>query len=392
MSVDPNYGFIPYGKHKLTDEDKKEVLKVLNSQFLTQGPAVPSFEKQITLKVGAKEAIAVNSATSGLHLSCLALGLTKGDYLWTTPITFVASANCALYCGAKIDFVDINPQTGLICTNALEEKLKKAKKVNMLPKIVIPVHLSGTSCDMKKIHDLSIKYGFKIIEDASHAIGGKYKNIPVGSCKYSEITVFSFHPVKIITTGEGGIISTNNTKIAKLIRNLRSHGITKDKNDFKYEPKGSWVYEQQYLGYNYRMNDIQAALGLSQLKRLEIIVEKRNQLLELYKILLKGLPLRFLEIPKNVISSVHLCVIRLENKNEKFHKKVFEGMKSAKIGVQLHYLPVHLHPFYQNFGFSEGDFPNAESYSSSAISLPLFFDISKDQQKYVAETLKGLIT
>jgi len=383
-----NFDYLPYGRHQITNEDIKAVNNVLKSNFLTQGPVVPRFEDKVSEVLNTDFSIAVTNATSALHLACLALGLKEGDLVWTSPNTFVASANCALYCGAKIDFVDINPQTGLICTNALEEKLKKAKKVNMLPKIVIPVHLSGTSCDMKKIHDLSIKYGFKIIEDASHAIGGKYKNIPVGSCKYSEITVFSFHPVKIITTGEGGIISTNNTKIAKLIRNLRSHGITKDKNDFKYEPKGSWVYEQQYLGYNYRMNDIQAALGLSQLKRLEIIVEKRNQLLESYKILLKGLPLRFLEIPKNVISSVHLCVIRLENKNEKFHKKVFEGMKSANIGVQLHYLPVHLHPFYQNFGFSEGDFPNAEKYGSTSISLPVHQSINDKMINNIYKILK----
>ena len=384
--------FLPYGRQKITDEDIEEVTKVLRSPFLTQGPTVPLFEKAVAAKIKASETIAVNSATSGLHLSCLALGLSKEDYLWTSPITFVASANCALYCGANIDFVDINPIDGLISTELLRKKLEKAKKFNKLPKIVVVVHLTGSSCDMETIYNLSIKYGFKIIEDASHAIGGKYKNIPVGSCKYSEICVFSFHPVKIITTGEGGIISTNNSKIAKLIRSLRNHGITKDKNDFQYIPKGSWSYEQQSLGFNYRMTDIQAALGLSQLKRLENIIEKRNKILDIYKNLLEGMPLKFLEIPKNVISSVHLCVIRLENQDKEFHKKVFESMKSANIGVQLHYLPVHLHPYYQNLGFSEGDYPNSESYANNAISLPLFVDIKFEEQQYVVETLKRLIT
>ncbi len=383
--------YLPYGRHKLTEEDINEVLKVLKSPFLTQGPVVPKFEKEFAEKVSCREAIAVNSATSGLHLGCLALGLSKGDYLWTSPISFVASANCGLYCGANIDFVDIDPSTGLMCLKELTCKLEKAAKNNSLPKVIVPVHLSGASCDMREIYKLSLKYGFYIIEDASHAIGGKYCDQPIGNCKYCDITVFSLHPVKIITTGEGGIITTNKTNIAKKIRMLRTHGITKDPLDFRDNKKVPWHYEQQYLGFNYRLSDMQAALGSNQLKRLDQIIMKRNEYLNIYKNLLKSLPLSFLQVPDNVLSSVHLCIIRLGNNDPKFHKYVFEGLRASNIGVQLHYQPIHLQPYYKDIGFKKGDYPMAELYATNSISLPLFIDIKPKDQIRVADKLKELL-
>ena len=295
-----NLPFLPYGKQNITHDDINEVLKVLQSDFLTQGPKVPLFEKEICKKVNSKYAIASNSATSSLHLACMALGLTKDDILWTSPITFVASANCALYCGAKIDFVDINQKNSLMDVRLLEKKLNKAEKSGKLPKIVVPVHLAGSSCDMKYIYELSKKYGFYIIEDASHAIGGQYLNQPVGSCLYSDITIFSFHPVKIITTGEGGIATTNSRKLAETMSELRSHGITKYQNKFIEKRKNeNWRYEQQKLGFNYRLTDISASLGLSQLKRLELIVKERNLLFENYKKKLSCNDLEMIEVPKS---------------------------------------------------------------------------------------------
>ncbi len=391
MKTDVNNNYLPYGKHKVTDADIHEVVKVLKSPYLTQGPIVPKFEKEVAQKVSSREAIAVSSATSGLHLSCLALGLSKGDYLWTSPISFVASANCGLYCGANIDFVDIDPSTGLMCLKELTYKLEKAFKNNTLPKVIVPVHLSGASCDMSAIYSLSRKYGFYIIEDASHAIGGQYQNKPVGSCKYSDITVFSLHPVKIITTGEGGIVTTNHKNLAKKLKMLRSHGITKNSLDFKENQEVPWQYEQHYLGFNYRLSDIQAALGRNQLKRLDQIIIKRNQYLNIYKTLLKSLPLSFLKVPDSVLSSVHLCIIRLENNDAKFHKYVFEGLRSSNIGVQLHYQPIHLQPYYKGLGFKKGDFPFAELYASNSISLPLFIDIKPKEQRRVADKLHELL-
>ncbi len=383
--------YLPYGRHKVTEGDVNEVIKVLKSPYLTQGPLITKFEKEVAKAVTAKEAIAVNSATSGLHLGCLALGLSKGDYLWTTPTTFVASANCGLYCGAHVDFVDINPLTGLMCIKELSCKLERASKNNTLPKVIVPVHLAGASCDMKEIFNLSRKYDFHIIEDASHALGGEYQNKPVGSCEFSDITVFSLHPVKIITSGEGGMITTNKENIAKKLKMLRSHGITKDPIDFKDNKKISWQYEQQYLGFNYRLCDIQAALGRNQLKRLNQIIIKRNSYLNIYKNLLKSLPLSFLEIPENVLSSVHLCIIRLVNNDPKFHKYVFEGLRASNIGVQLHYQPIHLQPYYKDIGFKKGDFPIAELYATNSISLPLFIDINPEDQIRVADKLKELL-
>ena len=380
--------FIPYGKQKITEEDIDSVVKILKSDFLTQGPIGEIFEHKISEKVNSKYAISFNSATSALHASCLALEVGFNDYVWTSPNTFVASANCARLCGAKVDFVDIEPSTGLISVRALQNKLESAKKNNTLPRIVIPVHLCGSSCEMREIHKLSKIYNFFIIEDASHALGGKYENEPVGNCKYSDICVFSFHPVKMITTGEGGMATTNQESLLNKLKILRSHGITKNKNDFKNNKLGPWYYEMQNLGLNYRLTDIQSALGISQLKRLDSIVQKRNKLFIKYKKLTKHLPLEFLKVPDNVYSSFHLAVIRLNNKSPKYHLKVFQNLRFSGIGVQLHYLPVHLHPYYRKQGFSEGDFPLSESYSSNAFSIPLFEDLTNSIQIKVIKKLE----
>ena len=388
MSDSDGNSFIPYGKHSISENDIEEVIKTLRSSFLTQGGKVDEFEVALSRKVGAKYAVAVNSATSALHLSCLALGVTKNDTVWTSPISFVASANCALYCGAKIDFVDINPNTGLMDCKNLKYKLQEALVKNCLPKVVIPVHLGGSSCDMKEIYSLSKKYGFSIIEDASHAIGGKYKNNYVGCCQYSSITVFSFHPVKIITSGEGGIATTNNEEIATKIRNLRSHGIIKDPAKFVFPCKGSWHYEQQLLGFNYRITDIQAALGLSQLDRLDEIVEERNSQLDFYKELFEDLNLYLLNIPNDVRSSVHLAVIKLRKNSPEYYFKHLEGMRSKNIGVQLHYKCIYKQPYFKKFNFKGTLFPGAENYESTSMSIPLFPGLSRKEQIRVKETLR----
>ena len=383
--------FLPYGKHSITRNDLRNVIKVLKSDFLTQGPKVPEFEKCISKTIASKYSVATNSATSALHIACLSLGLNNKDIVWTSPISFVASANCALYCGAIVDFVDINLSTGLIDINLLEEKLKKAEIEDKLPKILIPVHLAGTSCDMEKIHILSKKYNFRIIEDASHAIGGTYKNQPIGSCKYSDITVFSFHPVKIITTGEGGIATTNQFFLAEKMKQLRSHGITKNLHEFYSKNEGPWHYEQINLGFNYRMTDIQAALGLSQLKKLKRIIEERNKLLEFYKSITKNLEICFLKIPQDCISSVHLAILQFNNISPEEHKTIFEKMRINNIGVQLHYIPIHLHPFYQKLGFKKGDFPNSEIYYKKSMSLPLYPGLKRKNQIRVINILTDLL-
>ena len=385
-----NQPFIPYGRQTITEADIAAVTEVLRSDFLTQGPTVPAFEHALASMVGASHAVAVNSATSALHIACLVLGLGPGDRLWTSPITFVASANCGRYCGAEVDFVDIEPATGLMSTKALAIKLEQAEISGMLPKVVVPVHLAGSSCDMAKIGALAERYGFAVIEDASHAIGGAYQGEPIGNCRHSAITVFSFHPVKIITTGEGGVAITNNTWLAGQMFKLRSHGITKDAERFENQPAGPWVYEQQLLGFNYRLTDIQAALGLSQLKRLEFVVVERNRLYKRYQDLLADLPLQLLEIPKEVRSSVHLAIIYLIDFRPAKHRRVFEYLRSVGIGVQLHYTPVHLQPYYQKLGFKEGNFPEAEAYGSSAISLPLFPGLSDEDQIRVARSLTNI--
>tara|TARA_A100001388_G_C28768586_1_gene502374 strand:- start:722 stop:1921 length:1200 start_codon:yes stop_codon:yes gene_type:complete len=386
--IKTNY-FLPYSKQNITGRDIKSVVKALKNDLITQGEILPRFENEISKKVLSDYSIAVNSATSALHIACLALGLKENDYLWTTPITFVASANCGKYCGAKVDFVDIEPNTGLISIKALEEKLKKAKNENKLPKIIVPVHLCGSSCDMQKIFELSNIYGFSIIEDASHAIGGRYQDFPVGCCKYSDITVFSFHPVKIITSAEGGVAVTNNHNLAEKMRDLRSHCIIRDPKRFKEKSLGLWKYEIQELGYNYRMNELQAALGLSQLKRLEKIINRRNYLYDQYKILLDTLPLKLLDIPKNVYSSLHLAVITLNDETRR--ENVFSLFRKNNIGVQLHYYPVHLQPIYKKLGFKEGDFPSSEEYSKKAISIPLYPQLKKRDLIRVANLLKKFL-
>lgn len=388
-SSDP---FIPYGRQFITDDDISSVIEVLRSQFLTQGPCLPAFERAIASKVCASYAIGVNSATSALHVACLALGLGPGDYLWTSPITFVASANCARYCGANVDFVDIDPSTGLMSIDELASKLKIAECNNTLPKIVIPVHLCGTSCDMSSIHSLAEHYGFSIIEDASHAIGGYYNDTPVGSCIYSSITVFSFHPVKIITTGEGGMATTNDPHLAQRMRDLRSHGITKDPDRFVSSVPTPWSYEQQDLGFNYRMTDIQAALGLNQLTRLDSIVRARKRLFDIYLQSLSSLPLQFLNIPSDVISSLHLAVIRLTDCSPSHHASIFSGLRDSQIGVQLHYTPVHLQPYYRNLGFKDGDFPHSEFYAKNAISIPLYPGLTPSEQSKVISVLTSLLS
>ena len=382
---------IPYGRQSVSEADISSVVEVLRSPWLTQGPVVPAFEAALVEALGSRHAVAVNSATSALHLACLALGLGPGDILWTSPITFVASANCALYCGASVDFIDIDPSTGLISLELLHKKLLQAADSGTLPKVIVPVHLAGTSCAMDDIESLVRPYGIKIIEDASHAVGASFRGLPVGSCQYSDISVFSFHPVKIITTAEGGAATTNDAHLADQIALLRSHGITKEADRFEYESAGPWSYEQQLLGFNYRLTDLQAALGLSQLNRLPEIVAERNRLYHRYNSLLDELPLQLLQIPSHCYSALHLAVIRLQGDFASRHRFIFEELRNAGIGVQLHYTPVHLQPFYRRMGFSVGDFPNAEAYAHSAISLPLFPGLLDEQQDHVVNILTELL-
>lgn len=379
--------FLPYGRQTITEADIASVIEVLRSPYLTQGPTVPAFEKAVAAKVEALHGVAVNSATSALHIACLALGLGPGDRFWTSPITFVASANCGLYCGADVDFVDIEPSTGLMSVAALETKLAKAEREGTLPKVLVPVHLTGSSCNMAAIGSLAEHYGFAVLEDASHAIGGSYQGKPVGNCTHSDITVFSFHPVKIITTGEGGLATTNDPVLAQRMVELRSHGIVRNPEYFEQPAAGPWVYEQQQLGYNYRITDIQAALGLSQLQRLDEIVSERNRQLHRYRELLADLPVQLLKVPENVLSSVHLAVIQLQDVTALQHRKIFEGLRAAHISVQLHYIPVHLQPFYRKLGFSERQFPHAEKYASKSISLPLYPGLGLSDQKHVVNVL-----
>ncbi|MDX5991190.1 UDP-4-amino-4,6-dideoxy-N-acetyl-beta-L-altrosamine transaminase [Ectopseudomonas alcaliphila] len=383
---------IPYGRQDITESDIKAVLDVLGSSHLTQGPAVPKFEQDIIRHSNAKYAIAVNSATSALHIACLAMGLGEGDWLWTTPNTFVASANCALYCGGRVDFVDINPLTYNLCPVALEQKLIKAEREGLLPKVVVPVHFAGQPCDMRSIHALSQKYGFKIIEDASHAIGGLYLNEPIGNCRYSDITVFSFHPVKIITSAEGGMAVTNSEKYAEKMALLRSHGITRTPSLMTKPMEGSWYYQQVDLGFNYRMTDLQAALGSSQMSRLLHYVARRHELANRYNKLLAELPLITPWQSKDGHSAYHLYVIRLKlDQIERNHGEVFEALRAREILVNLHYIPVHTQPYYQAMGFAVGDFPEAEKYYTEAISIPLFPALKESEQDYVVESLKELL-
>ena len=379
---------IPYGRQEISEDDIKAVEAVLRSDYLTQGPQVPKFEEAVAQYTNAQHAVATNSATSSLHIACLALGLGPGDWLWTSSISFVASANCALYCGAQVDFVDIDPRTYNLCPKALEQKLIIAKTKGRLPKIVVPVHFCGQPCDMVAIHNLSIQYGFKIIEDASHAIGGKYQQEPIGNCRFSDITVFSFHPVKIITTAEGGLATTNNADIALKMSLFRSHGITRDESLMTHETDGPWYYQQVALGLNYRMTELQAALGLSQLKQLDSFVERRHVLAKRYDQLLAKLPL---EIPwqhSDGYSGLHLYIIRLKGAQLKQGRRaVFEFLRSKDIGVNVHYIPIHTQPYYQNLGVDYSGLKESESYYKEAITLPLFPSLSESEQDYVVEAL-----
>lgn len=380
---------IPYGRQEILQSDIDAVVSVLQSDFLTQGPMVPRFERAVAEACGAAHAVALNSATSALHVACLALGLGPGDRLWTSPITFVASANCGLYCGAEVDFVDIDPRTYNLSPQALEAKLLDAQRTNRLPKIVVAVHLCGQPCDMRAIHALSERFGFRIIEDASHAIGGRYRGEPIGNGRYSDIAVFSFHPVKIITTAEGGIAATNDPELADRMARLRSHGITRDPAQMTHAPDGPWYYQQIDLGFNYRMTELQAALGVSQMERLAEYVERRHALAQRYDERLSALPLTTPWQHPDVYSGRHLYVIRLNLAAIRAtHRQVFDALREQEIGVNLHYIPVHLQPYYQRMGFKAGDFPEAERYYADAITLPLYPTLRDDQQEHVIASLE----
>lgn len=377
---------IPYGRQDITQADIEAVVLVLQSDFLTQGPVVPQFEKMVAAYCDVRNVLAVNSATSALHIACLALGLGPGDWLWTSPITFVASANCALYCNAQVDFVDIDPGTYNLCPKALERKLQQAEREGRLPKIIVPVHLCGQPCDMAAIHGLAQRYGFKIIEDASHAIGGRYQGEPIGNCRYSDITVFSFHPVKIITTAEGGMVTTNDAELADRMALLRSHGITRDVAQMTKEADGPWYYQQIALGFNYRMTELQAALGVSQMSRLDSYVTTRHNLARQYDEMLVDLPLITPLQHAEGYSAFHLYVVRMQlHRVSKTHRQVFEGLRNYGVGVNLHYIPVHTQPYYMQMGFQAGDYPEAERYYSEAISLPMYPMLTEADQRQVVD-------
>jgi UDP-4-amino-4,6-dideoxy-N-acetyl-beta-L-altrosamine transaminase len=392
MSV-PNDGEIPYGRQDISQEDVDAVVAVLRSDFLTQGPMVPAFERAIADYCGAKYAIATNSATSALHVACAALGVGPGDVVWTSPITFVASANCALYCGATVDFVDIEPRTYNMSVACLEEKLIRAKRAGTLPKVVIPVHLAGQACDMERIYDLSQEYGFAVIEDASHALGGRYRGHLIGGGRLSDMTVFSFHPVKMITCGEGGMVVTNDEKLAKRLKTYRSHGITSDASDMQPRASGEiWNYQQVKLGFNYRMTDIHAALGLSQLSRLNDFVSKRRTIADLYDQLLADLPIIVPWQHDDSYSSYHLYLIKLmPGEDQGYHRRVYAALQNDGIRVNVHYIPVYLQPYYEQLGFMRGYCPEAEAYYASVLSIPVYPGLVVQQQHRVVEALKSAV-
>lgn len=380
---------IPYGKQDISKEDIQAVIDVLNSDFLTQGHIVPAFEDALSAFSDANHTVVVNSATSALHIACKALDVGPGDMVWTSAITFVASANCALYCGANIDFVDIDPVTNNISVDALSKKLEYAEANGTIPKVLIPVHLSGQSCYMKEIYELSKKYGFYILEDASHAIGGSYEDKKIGSCQYSDICVFSFHPVKIITSGEGGAALTNDHDLAHKMKLLSTHGITRDSVNMDFKPDGPWYYEQLYLGFNYRMTDLQAALGLSQLSRIDKFIERRNEIATRYNHFLSDLPIVLPVVPKQAYSSFHLYIIRLKlNEITKSHQQVFSDLREAGVGVNLHYIPVYHHPYYRDLGFKKGYCMQSEQYYREAISIPIYYGLNSQIQEKVVDVLK----
>ena len=384
---------IPYGRQNISEEDVKAVSDVLKSDFLTQGKAVPEFENKVSEYCNVNFAFAVNSATSALHISCLALDVGPDDIVWTSAVSFVASANCALYCGASIDFVDIDANTYNMCVKSLSAKLEQASKLGKLPKVVIPVHLTGQPCEMEEIYELSKKYKFKIIEDASHAIGARYKNTKIGDCKYSDIAVFSFHPVKIITTGEGGMVTTNDKKIAEKLSLYRTHGITRDESAMQNIPDGPWYYEQIKLGFNYRMTDIQAALGVSQMNRLDSFLQKRHEIFDRYNEYFQDLPV--IKTPwqnKDSYSSLHLYVIRVDNSKSKMnHNALFNHLRDNNIGVNIHYIPIYRQPFYSKLGFNFSDFPESEKYYSEAISIPIYPDLEEKSQEFIYKLIKSQV-
>jgi len=383
---------IPYGRQDINQTDINSVVDVLQSDFLTQGPKTPLFEQTVSNYCGSKYGVAVNSATSALHIACLALGLGKDDWLWTSPNSFVASANCGLYCGAKIDFIDIDPKTYNLSVESLEKKLIQAEQEGKLPKIVVPVHFAGQSCDMRRIHSLGQEYGFKIIEDASHAIGGRYLDKPVGNCQYSDITVFSFHPVKIITTAEGGLATTNSKELTEKMQLYRSHGVTRDPNIMTKPFEGDWHYQQVGLGFNYRMTELQAALGISQMKRLDEFVAKRHTFQERYDLLLSSLPVIKPYQDEDNYSALHLYPIQIDLDNiDKNRKQIFNEIRRSGVGVNVHYIPIHTQPYYRKLGFNIGDFPNSEFYYNREISIPLFHTMTIDQQDGILNVLKRVI-
>jgi len=382
---------IPYGRQTISEEDVRAVVEVLRSDFLTQGPAVPAFERVVAEYCRVSRAVALNSATSALHVACLALGVGPGDLVWTSPITFVASANCARYCGADVDFVDIDPRTSNLDAGALADKLERAQRAGRLPKVIIPVHLRGQPCDLDAIAALSRQYGFRVLEDASHAIGATYKDGRVGDCRYSDITVFSFHPVKIVTTGEGGMATTNDNALARRMELLRSHGITREAAEMTRPPEGPWYYEQVALGFNYRMTDLQAALGVSQMRRIDSWIVQRHLLAERYDRGLAGLPLRTPEGLPGTRSALHLYVVEVEEAAAMGRDALFAHMRAAGIGVNVHYIPVHLQPDYQRLGFCPGAFPAAERYYRRALTLPLFVTLGERDQDRVIGALRSAL-
>jgi UDP-4-amino-4,6-dideoxy-N-acetyl-beta-L-altrosamine transaminase len=381
---------IPYGRQHVTAEDVDAVVSVLKSDWLTQGPLIPQFERAVASYCGVPHAVAVNSATSALHIACLALELGSGDRLWTSANTFAASAQCALYCGAEVDFVDIDGRTYNMDVAALAAKLERAATEDALPRIVVPVHFAGASCDMQQIHALAQRYGFKIIEDASHAVGSRYLEEPVGSCRFSDIAVFSFHPVKLITTGEGGMALTADAGLAERMSRLRTHGITREPSLFENPSEGAWYYEQLELGYNYRLTDIQAALGLSQISRLDQNVARRQEIARRYDDLVADLPVVTPFRSSTERSALHLYPIWIDkSRTNRSRREIFDGLRAAGIGVNVHYIPVHLHPIHRRRGFLPGDFPEAERYYAGAISLPMYATLSDEEQDRVVAALRG---
>jgi UDP-4-amino-4,6-dideoxy-N-acetyl-beta-L-altrosamine transaminase len=389
MSVQPT---IPYGRQWLDESDIQAVVSVLQSDWLTQGPAVEQFERKVATHCGVKHAVAVANATAALHIGCIALEVGPGDILWTSPNTFVASANCGRYCGADVDFVDICPRTYNLSVDQLETKLQKAQKAGRLPKVIVPVHFAGQSCEMQAVGQLAQKFGVRVMEDASHAIGGCYQQQPVGNCRFSDLSIFSFHPVKIITTGEGGMALTNRDDLYEKLIRLRTHGITRDARWMEGHTHGPWYYQQLELGYNYRITDMQSALGLSQMQRLDFFVQRRGELVRRYDQLLEGLPVTLPWQHTDAQSAWHLYVIRLQLRClSKTHRQVFEELRAAGIGVNLHYIPVHTQPYYRKLGFGEGQFPEAEQYYREAISLPLYAKLTEVEQDRVISTLRQIL-